>query len=882
VAPDDPRWLWLLRRAGVLRASDEELGDIREEYAGGRRTRSWLLLQILSTIPRRRPHVTFQEEGNPEMLSTVANDVRYVLRTFRRNPGFAVAAIAPIALGIGINTGVFSILNNVMFRPVPAPMPNELVTVYQEFQGVQKRRVHGARIMFSLPEYHAYRDASQTLSGLTAYTKTWTVTLGGRSPEEVEGVLVGCNYFDVLQLRPVIGPGFTEANCEASNAPPTVVLSHALWTRVFAADPDIIRKSVMLNGQSVAVVGVAPEGFAGTELAPAAFFAPVSLQPAFYPERNFLRDPQTSWLTLLARRHASAGIEQVRAELGVIAGRLDRQQPGRSTTLLISPASSLSLPVARRDFMSAAALVLAAFGLILLIACANVANVLLARGAARSREIAVRLAVGATRARLVRLLLTESAIIALIGGAAGSLLAWWSFRALLPSLVLSLPGMAQSRLDAHPDLTVLWFGIALTVVTAMASGLVPALTSTKQAPHAVIKQQGAQWKDRAGGWLRSAFISIQVAVCMVLLIFAALLLRALHAAYTLDPGFESSQVAVVSLDLRGPRFDNTNVGAFRKEMLERLRTLRGVISVAEVGKVPLSPGRMQTTFRLPEQEQPHEFDMNTVSPEYFSLVRIPIVSGRTFTRAELDGDARAAIVSEATARRLWPDQDPVGGTLVAGSNPDQVLEIVGVAKDARVSHVPNVESSYVYLPAGASSARGLAVLVRSHTNLDELSTSIRAAVQTLDAGLLPRVRPLDANLEYWRQGSRTVATLAGSLSALALVLAAVGVYGVVSYLVTCRRREVGIRMALGATSRAVQALILRETFRPVGAGVLAGAAGAAASSQVLASRLFGISPLDPVAFAGAAVFLMIVATMAILVPTITALKVDPTTTLRHD
>ena len=529
-----------------------------------------------------------------------------MLRTLRRSPGFAVAAIAPIALGIGINTGVFSILNNVMYRPLPASSPNELLSIYQDFHGVQKRRVHGARSMFSLPEYRAYREATQTLSGVTAYTKSWAVTLGGQSPQEIEGVLVACNYFAVLQLRPVIGTGFTAANCDVPNAPPTVVLSHALWTHAFAADAEIVRKTVTLNGQDVAVVGVAPQGFDGTELTRAAFFASLSLQPTFSPERNVLEDPQVSWLTLLARRHKDTAIDQVRAELAVVASQIDRQQPGRTTALLVAPATALSLPVARRDFVGVAAIVLLAFGLILLIACANVANVLLARGAARSREIAVRLAVGARRGRLVQLLLTESAMIALAGGVAGSPLAWWSFQALLPSLLSSVPGISQPRLDAHPNLTVLWFGLALTVTTAMACGVVPALKASEAGTargHEAGRRQGT---DRAGGWLRGALISMQVAVCMVLLISAGLLLRALHAAYTIDPGFEYRNVAVVSVDLRGPQYDDATVVAFRRQATERLGSLPGVAAVAQVSKVPLSSGRSQDTFRLPHQEQTYE------------------------------------------------------------------------------------------------------------------------------------------------------------------------------------------------------------------------------------------------------------------------------------
>jgi macrolide transport system ATP-binding/permease protein len=871
----------LLVRIAAPYMSEEELGDTLEEYTTKKRTRLWLLRQMLSTIPRSRSRLRSEEKGSTEMLSSLSQDVRYVLRTLRRSPGFAAAAIAPIALGIGINTGVFSVLNNVMYRPLPAPEPNELLNIYQDFRGVQKRSVHGARTMFSVPEYRAYSDGNRTLSGVTAYTKSWTVTLGGRFPQEIEGVLVACNYFDVLRLRPAIGTGFTSANCDVPNPPPSVVLSHALWTRAFAADPDIVHKTITLNGLDVAVVGIAPEGFDGTELARAAFFAPLSLQPAIYPEQNYVNDAQVSWLTLLARRHADAAIDQVRAELTVVANQIDQQQPGRSTTLLIAPATSLSLPVARRDFASVAVIVVAAFGLILLIACANVANVLLARGEARSREIAVRLAIGAKRARLVRLLLTESAVIALIGGVAGSLLAWWTFQALLPSMLSTVPRISQPRLDAHPNLTALWFGLALTVATATLCGVVPAFRASKQELHGVMKQDSAQMKARSGGWLRGALISIQVAVCMVLLISSGLLLRALQATYSLDPGFEFQNVAVVSVDLRGPQYTDATAEVFRKQLIERLALLPGVRAVAQVSKVPLSPGRSQGTFRLPAQEQTHEFDVNAVSPEFFGVLGLSIVSGRTFTRAELDRGARAAIVTEATATRFWPGQDPVGRTIVAASSPETVLEIVGVVRDAHVSNVANTESTYLYLPAGPSVQRRLALLVRGETDFEPLARSIRSTTEMLDAGLLAQVQPLGANLDFWRTVSRSVATLAGSLSALALVLASIGVYGVVSYIVIRRRREVGIRMALGASARAVQALVLRETLRPVGVGVLVGVLAAGASSQLLERSLFGISPFDPIAFVASAIFMLTVATMATVLPTRNALKVDPVTALRH-
>jgi len=310
-----------------------------EEYARGARGSVWLCRQAVSIL-RSRSRSAIIDERKPAMLSNLWSDVRYAARTFRHSPGFATAALAPIALGIGINTGVFSILNSVAFRHLPVPASADLVSVHQQFQGVTQRRVHGGRSMFSIPEYRAYRDRTQTLSGLMAYTVTWAFTLAGDAPRQVEGAFVTCNYFDVLRVRPIIGAGFGP-NCDAPNAAPTVVLSHDLWTRAFSANREIVGTTIALNGQQVAVVGVAPEGFDGIDLTKAAVFVPTSVTRLVRPEENYSDDPHLSWLTLVGRRQDGADIAQVRAELAVIASQIDQQQPGRTTTLTVTPATSL-------------------------------------------------------------------------------------------------------------------------------------------------------------------------------------------------------------------------------------------------------------------------------------------------------------------------------------------------------------------------------------------------------------------------------------------------------------------------------------------------------------------------------------------------------------
>ena len=814
------------------------------------------------------------------MLSNLWRDVRYGLRTFRRNPGFALAAIAPIALGIGINTGVFSILNSVALRPLQTPASSELVSVYQRFQGVKERRVHGSRSLFSMPEYLIYRDRTQTLSGLMAYSRPWSAALGADSVQEIEGAVVSCNYFEVLQLRPTIGPGFTASNCERPDGSPAVILSHELWTGAFAGDPEIVRKTIVLNGQRVAVAGVAPRGFSGIDITRVAFFAPAALRAALRPDEHFHEDPHMSWLTLTGRRNKGTAIAEVSAELAVIASQIDREQPGRTTTLNIAPATSLSLPEARRDLLGLASVILAAFGLVLLIACANVANLLLASAAGRTKEIAVRLSVGASRGRLMQQLLTESLMIALAGGVAGSILAWWSFKGLLAVVLSALPGTIPAlSLDANPNLTVLWFGLGLSVATALVFGMVPALQASRQDVQSVLKQDGAGSGRRAGGWLRGSLIVVQVAVCMVLLVSAALLLRALYAAQTAEPGFDYGPISVASFDLQGPAYDDRRVAALHQELIDRVHALPGVEAVARVSKIPLSPGHRQDMFRLPSSEAWHEVDMNLVSPGYFSLIGIPIVRGRTFLPSEIGDTSRAIIVTEATARRYWPGLDPVGRTVLMGQG-SKPMEVVGVAGDAQVGMIGRTESSYMYQPAGGAQRR-LLLLVRGQ-NFASLASGVRELTRQLDPAILVRVNRLEENLDFWRTLSGLTAGLAGSLSLLALVLASLGVYGVVSCLVSRRMREVGIRMVLGATARDVQTLILRQTLVPVAIGAAIGIAGAAAASQVLESVLFGVSPFDAIAFTCAPLFLLGVAAAASLLPARQALKLDPMTTLRYD
>jgi predicted permease len=516
-----------------------------------------------------------------------------------------------------------------------------------------------------------------------------------------------------------------------------------------------------------------------------------------------------------------------------------------------------------------------AFMLVLLMAAANVANMLLARAAARTREIAIRVSVGATRGRLLQQLLTESAIIALAGAVCGSLLFLWSFQALISWVLTSIPGAEPFRIDAIPDRTVLWFTLALTAGTALVFGLMPALQVSKSDIHAVAKQDGPDPRSRRA-WLRSTLVGVQIALCTMLLIPAGLLSHALYAAHTFDPGFDHRNVAVVRIDLRGPRYENESAAAiFREQWLERVRALPGIESVAEASRIPLSSGRSQTTLRVGDEREGQVVDVNTVSPEFFSVLGIAVVRGRVFAAGEID----AALVTESTAQRYWPGQDAIGRTITMDGGR---RHIVGIVRDAQVSQSQDAISSYVYLPATADPQRRISVLVRTRTDSIGFAAAVRAETSHMDAGLLVNAQPLSDNLGMLQMLSQITASIAGVLSLMALGLATVGVYGVVAYVVSRRRREVGVRMALGADARDVQRLILGQTLRPVAVGMLAGIAIAAVSARILQSVLFGVSPYDPIAFIGAPLLMLTIAAAAAFVPTRRAVRVNPMSVLRSE
>ena len=898
---------WFRRLAYLLRQSRHD-ADLREEIEAHRALRA-AHLEREGLTSRDAADGSRRAIGNVLLARddvrevwlgswpTWWQDIRYGLRTFRRNPAFTIVAVVTLALGIGVNTGIFTVVNALLFRDLCAPAAHELVSISQTVQGAPNLI---GQDQFSTSEYVAYRDRAKTLSGLAAFGNAMgEATLGGDAPRKVLGLLVSCNFFSVLQQPPALGRAFAPHDCEPG-AELVIVLDHELWRTAFAADPGIVGRTVQLNRRRVTIAGVAAEDANGSPLR-GGYLAPISAGRLLSSSDTRYVNDEVRWLNMLGRRREGIGFDQVRAELDVIAAQIDRQQPGRSTMLTIARPRPAMPQRLRSAAAGAAAVLMAAFGLILLIACANVANLLLARGASRTQEIGIRVSLGASRARVVRQLVTESLLMSLAGGLLGSVVALWSFQMLVARAVPAmLPPWFPLALtiDVSPDVQVLVFAMALTFATGILFGLAPALHVSKPDLHAIMKPESASGGGgRRGSRLRGTLVGLQVALCMVLMIAAGLLLRGLYATYTIDPGFEYRKVALISLESAFDGYSPEESATKRRSLIASLAALPGVDAVATADHKPLGDDMAPIAIRLPgeDERQSRSGEVTTVSKDYFTVLGLPIVRGRAFTEEEAGnrtglGDApggvvtrrpRPAILSETTARNLWPGGDPIGQTLLSvpvdQSLAVETLEVVGVVADAQVSALGRIDPYSVYVPGG-----GAALLVKGRADIRATVSSIRAAVRAVDPTLLVTVLPLEASLGWSRGISSTVTTLFVGLGALALVLASVGIYGVVSYAVIGRYREIGVRLALGATAQNILAMILRQTMRPVLVGAVIGVAAAAATSRVLSAVLFGVSPADVVGLGGAMLLVLGVALATGAIAAWPAIRGNPTAALRHD
>jgi predicted permease len=721
----------------------------------------------------------------------------------------------------------------------------------------------------------------------------------GERPALVTGESVTANYFDVLGLRPVRGRPFREDEDRAPGASPVVVLGHGMWQRQFGGREDILGTTVTLSGLDYTVVGVAPPAFRGTIPGiPTDFWVPVMMVEQFEfsgmqatsdndPGTTRLDRRGTRWLFVKGRLARGRTIEQARSQVEAVFARLEREHPvlNEKVGATVLPASSIRFhPMLDGYVRAASAVLLTAVGLVLLVACANVANMMLARATSRRRELAIRAAIGAGRGRIVRQLLSESLVLAAAGGAAGTLVAVWAGR-LVSGLGADL-GPVPIDFNVSLDATVLLFAIATSLATALLFGLAPAWSASRLDLVPALKDAAGDGAGRSRRvTLRDALVVGQLALSLVLLVSGALLTRGMLAARGTDLGFDPAPISSLTFNLQMNGYDVDRAMALRTRALEAIAALPGVEAVAVSSRLPLAPDINMTGVTVPGHHAPDAdptpIDAAYVGADYFRVVGVPIVAGRAFTEDDVNGARKVAIVNETMARQYWPGESAVGRVIHDGDLDQPPIEVVGVARDHKVRSVGEAPRPYLHLPAGPS--RRISLVVRTFTPAVSALPMLREAIWKLEPDVVFTGEASATEIAAITMAPTILgAGIIGGFGALALLLAAVGLYGVIAYAVSLRTREVGIRMALGAARGQVVRLVLRQGGRLAAVGVAIGTLASLAVGRVLASLLYGVSPFDPVAYGVAAALLVAVAALANLAPALTASRVDPLTALRRD
>jgi len=810
-------------------------------------------------------------------MAGLSQDIRYALRLLGRSPGFTAIAAMTIALGVGPTTTIFSVANSLLIRTPPGVRdPGTLVTLFASYE-------EGARFAtFSYYAFEEYRDGPNGLADLAAL-ETFSASISAGStgePELVTGMLASAGYFEILGTRPALGRFFLPEEDDVPGAGQVVVLGHRLWRQRLGGDSSIVGRTININRQAFTVIGVAEEGFQGNVAAlEFGLWVPITMRESL---TGLGLDRTATGITAVARLQPGRSVEQAKAALAVTTARLAQEDPESFGKLTMEVASySSMIEEARGPVTLFMAFLLVVSGIVLLIASVNVASMFLARATVRTRELAVRLAIGARRARLVRQLVVENVLLFVLGGGAGILLAYWATGALA---AVRLPVPASMNFDFTPDARVLGFALALALVTGIVFGLAPALQLTRRDVTAALKG-GRGAESRGGTRLRNAFVVAQVAGSVVLLAGAGMFLRALGRADSVELGFDPKNVHVMTVDLSVHRYSEVEIKAFYRELEGRAAALPGVRSAGLTTVLPLGFLSIYQTFEIPGRapvmgDGLHSAYVNSVSSQYFETLRVGLLAGRGFNASDREGSPPVVVINQTAARQIWPGETALGKQISDGR---RTYEVVGIAADGKYQSIGESRRAMIYKAFPQMPSSLATLVVRTPPGAPRIDRQVRELALALDPDL-----PVQTNAPYTEVigvsllPNRAAAGTTGVLGIVALALAAAGLLGVLSYAVSRRTREIGIRIALGASAADVYRLVMKEGARLTAIGLAIGLPLAFAAALLIRSMLYGLSPADPLTLVGTAALFVVVGLLASYLPAARAMRTDPMNALRAE